>query len=395
MGYNSSFMSEIPTELWMTLAAVAIAFLVLGLTYSFVKYERLMRLARSGGGGVLAPREALLLAIARRLAVGGGGSGSFSVLLVEWPASPESDARERSRERVRRHRASVRRSDDLMLLDETRMGAVLDLNPAKLGVVLDRWRAMAGTHASPAGETSSPASCAFGIARYPEDAESASGLIEAAERELAAAALRAPGLLVGDLPEAVSSGEQAVIPPAELEMLDPLTGILRQEKMGSAARKFIARCRRDGRPVSVLYIDIDRLEGIQARLGREAGDAVLKTFADVLSQSTREADLVGRMEGSAFFAILECAPAQAEDVVRRVVDRARDSAARLGTIRIPFAVCVGIAGIGGSGSVPAHVLEAAETALDYARRQGPNTWVVYDRNRHTPIREEKEIADVF
>ncbi len=386
---NGVEMPENLTAVWQTVAAAAVAFAVLALAYSYAKYERLMRLARSGGGGGLTPRDALLLAIARRLAIGSANRGIFAVLVVRFAPQPGAAP---SSVVLPILKGAARRADDVMPLDAQHVGAILGLDPSHIGRVIERWRNGLASAASRQASAFAQASY-FGVAFYPADGETGPGLLEAAGKALDAAAGRAPGLLVGELP--ATPEPEVPVSPAEAAMLDPLTGILRPEKMGGASRKFIARCRRDGLAVSVMHIDIDRLADINRRVGRDAGDAVLRAFGGLLSAHVREADLIGRLADDEFLAVLECSPADARIAATRIVDRVRESAVTVGSARMPFAVCIGIAGIGGTGSTPGHVIDAAGTALQHAKRQGPNTWVVYDRSMGLYAEPEPGEADVL
>ena len=382
-------MPDSSSVLMQTAMAVAAAFVVLALAFSYVKYERLMRLARSGGGGGLTPGDAFLLALARRLAIGGPGRSRFMVCILRFAARSGTPAASAALPLLK---AAVRRTDDIMALDADRIGAVLDLDSRHLHLVIERWR---GRLEAAAGADGIAWVSAFGAAEYPAEGDTGPSLVGAAEKALAAAGDRAPGVLAGVLPEPGPAPAEEPVPPAEVALLDPLTGILRAEKMGGAARKFIARCRRDALAVSVLHIDIDRLEDVNRRVGREAGDAVLRTFGALLSAHVREADLIGRLAGDDFLAVLQCAPPDAEVAARRLVDRVRDTAATAGDVRVPFAVCIGIAGIGGTGSTPGHVIDAAGTALQQARRKGPNSWVVYDRSMGLYEPPDVETRDVL
>lgn len=91
-------------------------------------------------------------------------------------------------------------------------------------------------------------------------------------------------------------------------MVDPLTGI-------SNRRAFLqdadALARRDGgvsHPAAVMLIDLDHFKSINDRFGHAVGDRVLEVFAETAQKTLRSSDLVGRLGGEEFAAILYDAP---------------------------------------------------------------------------------------
>ena len=61
-----------------------------------------------------------------------------------------------------------------------------------------------------------------------------------------------------------------------------------------------------GRPVTVLIFDIDHFKSVNDRFGHPAGDEILKLFANVLVHTLRITDIVGRIGGEEFAAMLPC-----------------------------------------------------------------------------------------
>ena len=108
---------------------------------------------------------------------------------------------------------------------------------------------------------------------------------------------------------------------------DPLTGILNRRGIFDVLEKEKARARRHGRPLSVLFVDLDRFKSINDRLGHAAGDEVLVAAAGLLTRLLRSSDSVGRFGGDEFLAVLPDADLSA---ARRIARRlARVAAATM------------------------------------------------------------------
>jgi diguanylate cyclase (GGDEF)-like protein len=86
---------------------------------------------------------------------------------------------------------------------------------------------------------------------------------------------------------------------------DQLTGLANRMQFGERLEGALARLRRDGRPVAVLYGDLDRFKPVNDRLGHAAGDEVLVVVAERLSEATRQTDTVCRFGGDEFLIICE------------------------------------------------------------------------------------------
>jgi len=97
---------------------------------------------------------------------------------------------------------------------------------------------------------------------------------------------------------------QKMLEIKKLAMRDGLTGLLNRLAVSERIRIEIARSRRAGAPLSLLYLDVDDFKKINDRYGHESGDAVLRRLADLLRRHTREADAVGRWGGEEFLICL-------------------------------------------------------------------------------------------
>lgn len=85
---------------------------------------------------------------------------------------------------------------------------------------------------------------------------------------------------------------------------DFLTNLLNRSEILAAIEKEVSRSRREGKPTTVMMIDIDHFKLINDSLGHAAGDEVLKEVARRLKSDLRPYDVVGRYGGEEFLIIL-------------------------------------------------------------------------------------------
>jgi GGDEF domain-containing protein len=87
-------------------------------------------------------------------------------------------------------------------------------------------------------------------------------------------------------------------------MVDPLTGIANRRSFMQDAAQLAKRHSTNPRPTAVLLIDLDHFKSINDRFGHALGDRALEIFADAARQSMRSSDLLGRLGGEEFAAVL-------------------------------------------------------------------------------------------
>ncbi|GAC1542988.1 MAG: hypothetical protein NVS3B10_07280 [Polyangiales bacterium] len=101
---------------------------------------------------------------------------------------------------------------------------------------------------------------------------------------------------------------------------DALTGLANRRHAAETLTAEVDRGKRYGRPLAVVLFDLDHFKMINDDFGHQAGDAVLRTFGDVLRASARGTDVVARWGGEEFLAILHEADA---DAASAFADRVR------------------------------------------------------------------------
>jgi diguanylate cyclase (GGDEF)-like protein len=102
---------------------------------------------------------------------------------------------------------------------------------------------------------------------------------------------------------------------------DELTGLLNRRAYYQAIEIDRQRARRSGRPISILYMDLDNLKVVNDDHGHEAGDVLLAGFTGRLVASLRPGDWAARLGGDEFSVCLtDAGPREARAAVTRLQD---------------------------------------------------------------------------
>jgi diguanylate cyclase (GGDEF)-like protein len=155
---------------------------------------------------------------------------------------------------------------------------------------------------------------------------------------------------------------------------DPLTGLRNRRDFEPRVQRDIER----GGPenaVSVLICDLDNFKRVNDTLGHEAGDDVLRRFADLLIRSTRGSDVPTRLGGEEFAIVLrDTDNAAALLVAERLRQAVREE---FTDFPVGVSVSIGLAASGDDLATAEEVLRAANRALRVAKRLGRDRSVPY------------------
>jgi diguanylate cyclase (GGDEF)-like protein len=176
-------------------------------------------------------------------------------------------------------------------------------------------------------------------------------------------------------------------------MHDALTGLPNRTLFLDRAQHALHLAERNGLWPAVLYIDLDGFKPINDTYGHEAGDALLRAFAQRLSHCVRAADTAARLGGDEF-AVLLHGPID-RDGVERVIGRIRTElnlpvdlgAGRTGTV----GASIGVAMTATSTDVDS-LIRDADAAMYHAKRRGDNSSIFYDDTHRDPIAEPVRLS---
>ena len=149
---------------------------------------------------------------------------------------------------------------------------------------------------------------------------------------------------------------------------DPLTRLKNRRFLFTQLRSLISGARRHGRPMAVAMVDLDRFKAINDAHGHAVGDQALITAGEALRRALRAEDVLGRIGGEEFLALL---PDTGEEAAAHAAERLRD-AVEVAHGPVPFTASVGYAVLEG-GEAPDDLVRRADTALYAAKAAGRNT----------------------
>ena len=165
----------------------------------------------------------------------------------------------------------------------------------------------------------------------------------------------------------------------EMAVMDQLTGLHNRRFMDNRLAVMFDESALRARSLSLLVLDIDHFKAVNDSWGHDAGDEVLREFADRVRACTRGIDLVARMGGEEIVVVL---PDTGRDAASRVAERIRERVERSpfaiqnNTRDIKVTVSVGVANRRAGDTSSADMMKRADDALYRAKANGRNRVIV-------------------
>ncbi|HEX9991780.1 MAG TPA: EAL domain-containing protein [Acidimicrobiales bacterium] len=176
---------------------------------------------------------------------------------------------------------------------------------------------------------------------------------------------------------------------------DPLTKLANRTVLLDRLDVALARAQRSGRPLTLMFCDLDRFKSINDRFGHERGDALLVAVAERLSAVVRPTDTVARVGGDEFVVLCEDTPT-VEDALRlaeRVASAVEAAPFPLATTDVAVTVSLGIALSTGDHDHPEALLRDADEAMYRAKARGRARRELFEERIRRDARARAQLAE--
>ena len=158
-------------------------------------------------------------------------------------------------------------------------------------------------------------------------------------------------------------------------LTDPLTGLPNRRAIEAWAAHELPGAVRHGFSFWVVLIDLDHFKRVNDVYGHEAGDVVLKAFAEILKGNTRSSDISGRIGGEEFLHVITHADeAHLPAIVERTRAKLTANWFTFGDSTVMVTASFGVTGFRGGERAPnfPELVRRADRALYKAKQAGRN-----------------------
>ena len=185
-----------------------------------------------------------------------------------------------------------------------------------------------------------------------------------------------------------------------LELHDALTQLPNRRFLMEQLGKVLSMARRRKFMVAVLFINLDHFKTVNDSLGHHAGDQLLCDVAERLRQSVRDTDLVARLSGDEFVAVLTDihTPDDAALVADKLIETMR-SAFTVGQLPLTMSLSIGISLFPGDDTTVQGLLRCADTAMYHAKDSGRGNRQFYqpgmDVHATDVLQQERQLREAI
>lgn len=159
-----------------------------------------------------------------------------------------------------------------------------------------------------------------------------------------------------------------------LSVTDDLTRLYNSRYLNQVLRRETKRAARSGRPLSLVFVDLDGFKTVNDRYGHLSGSRALVEAGAIIRGGARETDIVARFGGDEFALIL---PDTGAAGAYAVAERIRERIERHGFLagegrRIALTASIGVATLPDVAQSADELVEAADSAMYHVKHRGKN-----------------------
>ncbi|UST95110.1 putative bifunctional diguanylate cyclase/phosphodiesterase [Pseudomonas siliginis] len=174
---------------------------------------------------------------------------------------------------------------------------------------------------------------------------------------------------------------------------DPLTGLLNRRGFYQTVENLLLRGERSDSSWVLLYLDLDGFKRVNDSLGHDAGDRVLRWVSEQLKACLRPFDILARMGGDEFTALLDLEfPEQAAKIAEKLIERV-SVCQQIEGLDIVLGASIGIATYPDCGRNLDGLLRASDIAMYEAKRAGRQQYRFYDPEMNGRARSRLMLED--
>lgn len=195
------------------------------------------------------------------------------------------------------------------------------------------------------------------------------------------------GQLVGDFSQMSEAVQKRTEDLEHLARIDRLTGLSNRAYFRDQVSQLIEQSRANQSHFALLFVDLDDFKSVNDAFGHLSGDKVLCRIANVINQPQPDRLLAGRLGGDEFALVQR---------MRYTHDAAGLAEKLLGELNQPMQIdnhlvyispSIGISFFPEDGSSPDMLIQKADTAMNFAKREGKNGYQIYSLEMETQAQE--------
>ncbi|HEU5281269.1 MAG TPA: EAL domain-containing protein [Gammaproteobacteria bacterium] len=173
---------------------------------------------------------------------------------------------------------------------------------------------------------------------------------------------------------------------------DELTGLINRREFEELLKKYLNDTRGNTKDHVIAFLDLDRFKVINDTAGHAAGDALLKTVANILEKNIRTTDIVARIGGDEFALILpNCSLTNAKKIAAQIVKAVNTYRLNWENKIYDIGISIGLVHFHPKEITLERLLSQADTACYDAKHLGSDRVSVYIEHKHTRDKLQAEI----